>query len=347
VTEINIEGITGQSTILVGESWEALSARIVPGRTVIISDENVQRLYGNHFPDCPVILIGQGEEHKTLETVQGLYRKLLGLGLDRSGMIVGIGGGIVCDVAGYVAATYLRGVRFGSLATTLLAQVDASVGGKTGVNCDGFKNMVGIFRQPEFVICDLTTLASLPPRELSCGFAEIVKHGAIADADYFTFLERHTDLALTLDPPVMTHVVTRSVEIKAAVVRADETEQGLRRHLNFGHTLGHAYEKTTPFNHGEAVSAGMASAARLSVAQGLLPEADRQRLTALLRAYGLPLAPAAADSRQVLEALAKDKKKEGDQIHFVLLEAIGRAVVRPLPLAELNAFFSASPNRHS
>ena len=339
MSTIEIEGQTGKSTILIGESWEALAQRIVPGRTVIISDENVRRLYGDRFPDCPVVAMGLGEEHKTLATVQAIYRQLLDLGLDRSGMIVGIGGGIVCDVAGFVAATYLRGVRYGSVATTLLAQVDASMGGKTGVNCAGFKNMVGVFRQPEFVICDLSTLASLPSRELHCGFAEIIKHGAIADADYFTFLTHNTAAALSLDAAVMDHIVTRSVEIKAGVVRADETEQGLRRILNFGHTFGHAYEKTTGFNHGEAVSAGMVTAAHLAVQQGLLQPEACDRLTRLLAAYNLPLAADAA-AAQVLEALARDKKKEGGQVHFVLLSAIGRAVVKPFALDDLKTFFN-------
>ena len=335
---IEIDGGTGKSAILIGASWEALEDRILADRTVIISDATVQKLYGERFPLCPVIAMGQGEAHKTLDTVQKIYRQLLDLGLDRSGMIVGIGGGIVCDVAGFVAATYLRGVRYGSVATTLLAQVDASVGGKTGVNCDGFKNMVGVFRQPDFVICDLTTLASLPPRELHCGFAEIIKHGAIADADFFGFLEQNAKAALALDPRVMGEVVRRSVEIKAGLVRADETEQGLRRLLNFGHTFGHAYEITSPCNHGEAVSAGMVTAARLAVGLGLLQPAALERLTRLLSTYRLPLA-AAADPQKVLQALAKDKKKEGRRIHFVLLEAIGRAVVQALSLDELKAFF--------
>jgi 3-dehydroquinate synthase len=232
----------------------------------------------------------------------------------------------------------MRGVHFGFVATTLLAQVDASVGGKNGVNFSGYKNMVGVFNQPEFVICDLDLLKTLPKREVLCGMAEIVKHGAIADADLFAFLEENAQGALELDPVVVERLVYDSVVIKSAVVSRDEKEAGERRKLNFGHTFGHAIEKTSGVPHGEAVSAGMAAAARLSAQKGLLAHAEADRLIALLDRLGLPTRiPAKPES--VLDALRKDKKRKGAGIHFVLLADIGRAVIEEIPLAELDRVF--------
>jgi 3-dehydroquinate synthase len=237
-----VRGSSGSSQLLVGESIDNLSRYIEPLRTIIITDKTVQGLYQDRFPDCPVIAMDQGEKIKTLETVKDLYGRLVELEADRSAFILAIGGGIVCDVAGFVASTYMRGIHFGFVSTTLLAQVDASVGGKNGVNFGGYKNMVGVFNQPEFVVCDLAMLKTLPVREILCGYAEIIKHGAIADARMLDFLETHRDAALDLDQAIVAFLVYRSVEIKAGVVTRDERERGERRKLNFGHTFGHAIE---------------------------------------------------------------------------------------------------------
>ncbi|MDO9262583.1 MAG: 3-dehydroquinate synthase [Desulfosalsimonadaceae bacterium] len=333
---IEIKGITGNSEIVVGERLKNLRAYLPDTPVVIITDEIVAGLYEKDFPAAPIIKIGVGESIKTLDTVGRIYRELIGLSADRSVFLLGIGGGIVCDVTGFVASTYLRGVRFGYAPTTLLAQVDASVGGKTGVNVDGYKNMAGVFSQPEFVVCDPMVLKTLPERELCSGFAEIVKHAAISDADYFTYLEENTANALALDPEVLERIIYDSVIIKAGVVNRDETEKGERRKLNFGHTFGHAVEKTTGLPHGEAVSIGMAVATRLSVAKGLLPPADADRMIDLLLHFHLPTR-IQGDRESILEAMAKDKKRSGDGIHFVLLSAIGQAVVEKISLAELEA----------
>jgi 3-dehydroquinate synthase len=336
MTPVTIQGREGTSTILVGENFDRLAARIPLSQSVLITDPNLWRIYGERFPPCEVIRIGTGEANKTLATVAAIFERLVAMEAQRSTFIVGIGGGIVCDIAGFVAATYLRGVECALVPTSLLAQVDASVGGKNGVNFGGYKNMVGTFRQPAFVLCDPQMLRSLPERELTSGFAEIVKHAAIADAALFAHLESRWQAAMALDPEVINHLVARCVAIKAAVVRRDEHEQGERRKLNFGHTFGHALEKTTGALHGEAVAVGMLIAAALSVQRGLLPPAAYQRLQALLAKLGLPTRMN-FNREAVLEALGKDKKRTGDSVHFVLLRDIGRSVVTEITLPELGA----------
>ena len=339
--KLTISGQTGSSQIRVGEFLDNLADYLPAGRTIIITDDNVERLYGAAFPSREVIPVGQGEAIKTLETVSAIYEQLIAYQADRSVCLLGIGGGIVCDVTGFIASTYLRGVRFGYVPTTLLAQVDASVGGKTGVNFRGYKNMVGVFNQPEVVLCDPQVLKTLPARELACGFAEVVKHAAISDPDYFGFLEQEASRARSLDPEVMTRVVYDSIAIKADVVNRDEREKGERRKLNFGHTFGHAVEKTEGLPHGEAVAIGMMMAARLSQSRHMLDQKSVDRLADLLSAFHLPL-ESRVNSRKITDALARDKKREGDAIHFVLLEALGRAVVQAIPIGELQKLMGLS-----
>jgi len=336
VRVLEIHGSTGNSTILIGESLQNLQDYINSEEVLIITDKNVRRLYSKDFPHYEVIEIGTGEKIKNLDTVQAIYGKLVELEADRSSFIVGIGGGIVCDIAGFVASTYLRGVRFGFVPSTLLSQVDAGVGGKNGVNFGGYKNMVGVFNQPEFVICDMSLLKSLPEREIMCGFAETVKHAVIADADLFSYLEEHYKKALELDTEVVERLVYDSVLIKASIVHRDEKERGERRKLNFGHTFGHAIEKSAGIPHGEAVSLGMVVASALSVRRGLLSEKDMERIEALLKKLKLPTR-LRLDGKGILDALRRDKKRKGDSIHFVLLHGIGNAVVEEIPMKELEA----------
>lgn len=331
---ITIKADSGPSHILIGERLAELQRYVPVEKPVIITDVNVGELYPLGSVAEEVITIGTGEETKTLETVQEIYAQLLSIQADRSSFIVGVGGGIVCDITGLVASTFLRGVRFGFVATTLLAQVDASVGGKNGVNFQGYKNMIGLIHQPEFVICDPELLKTLPRKEIACGLAEIVKHGAIADADLFAYLEQNYTDVLALDSQAIKKLVLASVNIKSAVVSRDETEQGERRKLNFGHTFGHAIEKVAGITHGEAVSRGMAVAAALSVKKGLLTAAEDQRLRALLKKLELPT-HVGSETKAVVNAIAKDKKREGDSIHFVLLNGIGSAIVEKITLAEL------------
>ncbi len=333
---LEINGCTGDSTILIGESLGDLQKYVPSGTPVIITDTNVRNLYEKDFPPFEVIEIGTGEGIKNLDTVHALYEKLMELEADRSSFIVGIGGGVVCDIAGFVASTYLRGVRFGFVSSTLLSQVDASVGGKNGVNFRGYKNMVGVFNQPEFVICDVNLLRTLPEREILCGFAEIVKHATIGDADLFSYLEGQYEKALGLDTQVIEKLVHESVLIKSSVVNRDEKEKGERRKLNFGHTFGHAIEKTTGIPHGEAVSVGMVTASALSVKRGSLQAQDAERIERLLKKLKLPTR-AQFDREKVFDALRKDKKRSGNSINFVLLQGIGNAVVEEISMEELEA----------
>ena len=336
VKTVQVKGRMGETSICVGESIDSLYRYAPIENTVIITDTRVAEIHGNRFPACKTITIGQGEGVKTLDTVERIYQQLLEFGVDRSMFLVGIGGGIVCDITGFAASTYMRGLRFGYVPTTLLSQVDASVGGKTGVNYRGYKNIVGVFNQPNFVLCDLPLLTTLPDHEISSGLAEIVKHGAIADMELFSYLETNAAKVLHLDLKVIEKLVHESIQIKAAVVNRDERETGERRTLNFGHTFGHAIEKTTDFSHGQALSVGMVIASELSVKNGQLKPVDTERLKALLQNLGLPI-QVKIDVERVWDALQKDKKREGADIHFVLLERIGSAVVRRVSIEDLRA----------
>ena len=338
---VHIQGQSGPSDIAVGERIENLPAYLPSGaRCIIVTDANVARLHRHRFPPAEVVTIGTGEKNKTLETVAHIYRELIRLEADRFTFLVAIGGGLVCDTAGFAASTYMRGIPYGFVATTLLAQVDASVGGKNGVNFDGFKNMVGVFNQPRFVICDLNLIKTLPPGELANGLAEIVKHAAIYDSDYFDAIENNVSLIDALNPAFIEELVHKSVLIKSRVVNRDEKEAGERRKLNFGHTFGHAIEKCTGLAHGEAVSVGMVLAARFSQHRTGFPPESRSRLTNLLHRLGLPIElPTAPD--EILTALGKDKKRQGDSVHFVCLERLGCSVVQPISLSDLSTFLTA------
>ena len=331
---LDIYGGSGDSFIHVGETLQNLGKYIPSENIVLITDKNVKRFYEKDFPTHPIITIDTGEKIKTLDTVRRIYEKLVDIGADRSTFIVGIGGGIVCDISGFVASTFLRGVRFGFVSSTLLSQVDASVGGKNGVNFKDYKNMVGLFNQPEFVICDLNLLNTLPKREIMCGMAEIVKHAAIGDAKLFAYLETHYQDALDLDNEVIEKLVYDSIVIKSAIVNQDELEKGERRKLNFGHTFGHAFEKTAGIPHGEAVSVGMVVASQLSSKRGILSIKEAQRIETLLQKIGLPVT-IQTKGKPVLDALKKDKKRKENLIYFVLLNAIGNAVVDEISIAEL------------
>ncbi len=331
---LEIHGSTGDSFIHVGETLRNLGNYIPSENVVLITDNNVKQFYENDFPPHPVITIGTGEKIKNLDTTRDIYEKLVAVGADRSTFIVGIGGGIVCDITGFIASTYLRGLRFGFVSTTLLSQVDASVGGKNGVNFKDYKNMIGVFNQPEFVICDLNLLNTLPEKEVLCGLAEIVKHAVIGDRHLFAYLEAYYQEALALDNDVIGKLVYDSIIIKSDIVNQDELEKGERRKLNFGHTFGHAFEKTTGVPHGEAVSAGIIAASELSLKRGGLPTKDAERIETLLQKIGLPVR-IQAEGKSILDALKKDKKRKGDRIYFVLLNKIGNAFVDQIPIKEL------------
>ena len=277
------------------------------------------------------VLVPDGEMHKDAATLNDLLTRMLELGTERGTLLVALGGGVVGDLAGFAAAIYQRGIPFVQVPTTLLAQVDSSVGGKTGINHPLGKNMIGAFWQPRAVLIDVDCLATLPDRELSAGLAEVIKYGAIRDAAFFEWLEKHLKGLLARDTEALTHAIRRSCEIKAEVVAADERESGVRAILNFGHTFGHAIEAAEGYGnwlHGEAVAAGMVTAAKLSVDRCGLPAADAARLAAVIEAAGLPVAPPSLSLERWLELMHRDKKVAGGLLRFVLLEALGHAVIR-------------------
>ena len=308
-------------------------------RGVIITDTNVEPLYAGALCDAlgkggftaDVLSVPAGEASKSLRQANRLFEKLPSHGLDRQSFIIALGGGVVGDLAGFVAASYLRGLALVQVPTSLLAQVDSSVGGKTGVNLPQGKNLVGAFYQPKLVLADTDTLRTLPERELRRGFAEVINHSAISDAEFFEWLEREYKRVMALDPQAVTHVVRRCCEIKAAVVSADERESGLRALLNFGHTLGHAMETLSDYSgllHGEAISMGMCCGARLSVKRAGLNEAEARRLRDLITASGLPTRLGKAFKLgELLEAARLDKKARDGKLRFVLLKHLGEAFI--------------------
>lgn len=305
-------------------------------RYVIITNPTVHSLHGEVLEksfaalkaEVSVIEIGDGEEHKTLSTVEQAIGEMLAQGCDRKTTVVAFGGGVVGDLAGFTASVYMRGVPLVQVPTTLLAQVDASVGGKTGVNHPLGKNMIGTFYQPRLVWIDTAVLATLPRRELVCGVAEVIKYGVIRDVELFSRLESDLDHLLSLEPPVVQEMVARSCEIKAEIVASDERESGLREVLNFGHTVAHAIEAATDyrrFAHGEAVLLGMLAEAAMAREIGRLSEEDVDRLAALVKRLDAPADVSELTADELLERMAIDKKARGGAIRIVLPAAIGKA----------------------
>ena len=276
------------------------------------------------------VIIPDGERHKTFDTLRMVYGALLSAKIERSTPLIGLGGGVTTDLAGFAAATLLRGLPYFAVPTSLLAMVDASVGGKTGVNHDAGKNLIGAFYQPRAVLIDPRVLATLPPAELRNGLAECIKHDVIRDADGFARLEREMPRLLAGDVDALTALVAHNVAIKAAVVAADPFEKGERAHLNFGHTFGHAIEKVTTYAvpHGEAVALGMCAAMRAAELLGMIDAESARRVVALIAAAGLPTRRAGLKADALIAAMGSDKKIERGRLRFVLTEAIGRVVVR-------------------
>ncbi len=325
---------------------------------VIVSNTSVAPIYAarlqatlqGRYKTIHTIVLPDGESYKNWQTLNLIFDALLGHSCDRKTTLFALGGGVVGDMTGFAAASYMRGVPFVQVPTTLLAQVDSSVGGKTGINHPLGKNMVGAFYQPQLVLCDLGTLATLPARELSAGLAEVIKYGPIADMAFFDWIEANMDALLARDPAALAHAVKRSCEIKAWVVGQDEREAGLRAILNFGHTFGHAIEAGLGYGqwlHGEAVGCGMVMAAQLSQRLGLVDTAFVARLTTLIKKAGLPtVAPALAPTSQAnadryLELMRVDKKAEAGEIKFILINQPGQCLVQSAPDALVREVIAA------
>jgi 3-dehydroquinate synthase len=328
------------SAIMVGARWEAVIKLLPDTGVVILTDDNVREIYGKGFPPFPVISIRPGEESKQLKTVESLCRKLLKKGLDRTGFILAIGGGVVCDIAGFLSSVYLRGIRCGYVSTSLLSQVDASTGGKTGVNLGKVKNIIGTFSQPEFVICDTTMLRTLADDEYSSGLAELIKTGIIGDSELFELVENNVTGILKRDRYLMARLVARSVKFKGSVVAEDERESDLRRILNFGHTFGHAFELYLSVKHGFAVAAGIEIATAFSQKKGYLSIDEEKRIADVLKRYKLTSQlniPVSAMENLIMH----DKKKSGNDIHFVFTAGIGKALTVKVPAGELIEFYKS------
>ncbi len=308
-------------------------------RVAIVTNSTVAPLYLQQLSEAlrsvgvePVsIVLADGERYKDWATLNRIYDALIEGRCERKTTLIALGGGVVGDLAGFAAATYMRGIPFIQVPTTLLAQVDSSIGGKTGINHPLGKNMIGAFYQPRLVLADTAVLATLPPRELSAGLAEVIKHGLVRDEGFVAWLEQNVEKLLACDAQALAHAVRRCCEIKAAVVAEDEREAGVRALLNFGHTFGHAIESSLGYGkwlHGEAVAAGMAMAADLSCRMGFIAQADVDRVIALLKRARLPTAQPGIAPGRLLESMAADKKTEAGKLRFILLDRIGAASIR-------------------
>lgn len=327
------------SGVYIGSVEQLLSQLLPKRRVIVITDSNVDRCHSALISSYEHIIIGLGEQAKNLTTLEKVYTQLMEMGADRSTFLLGIGGGIVTDITGFVGATYMRGVDFGFIPTTLLAMVDASVGGKNGVNIGGFKNMVGTFLQPNFVICDTAKLSTLSDREFAAGVAEIIKAAVIADPKLFELLESADFATLRSDNELLARVVEASLKVKIDVVAADERESGLRRVLNLGHTLAHAIEKSTRVcNHGEAVAVGLCCVAAVAERMGKLSAEERLRIESLCARYNLPT-ELPEPIEKLLKAIRKDKKREGDKLHLILPTAIGAVEDLALGFDEVEKLF--------
>jgi 3-dehydroquinate synthase len=331
--------LIGEQLLNAASTWadlpKASAALIVTNDTVgPIYSERLQAALAPLYKHVHTVALPDGESHKDWQTLNLIFDELLGQGADRQTVLFALGGGVVGDMAGFAAACYMRGVPFVQVPTTLLAQVDSSVGGKTAINHPIGKNMIGAFYQPQRVVCDLDTLQTLPQREMSAGLAEVIKYGPIADMQFLDWIDSHLDALLARDPKALAHAVKRSCEIKAWVVGQDEREGGIRAILNFGHTFGHAIEAGLGFGewlHGEAVGCGMVMAAHLSLRLGLVDEAFVSRLTGLIERAGLPTVGPKLGADVYLHHMRVDKKAQAGEIKFVLIDTPGSATVRGAP----------------
>ena len=339
---LNIPGF--RSEILVGVNWESVIRLLPDSGVVIITDDNVRALFGDKFPKVPTFTVAPGETSKKLKIIEHLAEKLLEAGIDRNGFILAIGGGVVCDLAGFLASIYMRGIRCGYVSSTLLSQVDASTGGKNGVNLGGTKNMLGNIRQPEFVICDPAMLLTLTVQEFLSGLSELIKTAIIGDKELFDIIDRSYKEIMDRDMELLSVLVAKSVKFKASVVSEDEKETGMRRILNFGHTYGHAIEMQKSIKHGFAVASGMELATVFSFEKGYINLDEKERIINILNRFGL-LEDHNITLKQLEKPILHDKKKMGTEINFVFTEGIGKAIVKKVPVGELLDFYNRFINK--
>ena len=329
--EIKITTDKTGSIVKIGESIENINNYASVENTVVITDENVNRLYSALFNKYRTIVIGTGEEIKNISTVEYIIKKLIELRCDRKTFILGIGGGVVSDIAGFAASIYMRGLSFGFISSSLLSQVDASVGGKNGVNIDGIKNMIGTINQPEFVICDHKMLKTLTDDEYINGMAELIKTSCLENNDLFQFISDNKEKLLQRDEDVISEAVYKSVKFKASIVEEDEKETGIRKILNLGHTLGHGIEKVKSMKHGFAISIGISFALYISRDLGLLDISLEREIVNILKYFGLPTKLADKQNiHEIIDAIQIDKKRDTAGVDFVLLNGIGGSIIKKI-----------------
>ncbi len=331
---------------------DALHGLGIRGRIAVVTHPKINLLYGGKVRKSlkksgyrPLMIeIPAGERYKTLRQIGRIYDHLIENRFERRDALLALGGGVVGDMCGFAAATYLRGIDFVQCPTTVVAQVDASIGGKTGVDHPQGKNLIGAFHQPRLVCSDPTVLKSLPKREYRAGLAEVLKYGVIADEDFFSYLEKNVAKILALDPDAIVHCINRSSAIKAEIVEKDERESGLRKILNYGHTMGHAVETLggyRRYRHGEGVAIGMACASRLAHRLGLLKKQDLDRQIALIKAFGLPVDLPSFKAADILNVMSRDKKVVDGELYFVLPKKIGAVQTRSVSRMELKGFLAS------
>jgi 3-dehydroquinate synthase len=323
---------SSKTTCYFDASFAQIGNLVEKDRSVFITDQHIFEHHKKNFKGTKLIQIRPGESFKVQSTVDQITDQLIGFGADRKTTIIGVGGGVVTDITGYVASVYMRGVPFGFVPTSILGMVDASIGGKNGIDVGQYKNMVGVIRQPGFLFYDVSLLQSLPAEEWVNGFAEVIKHAAIKDAGLFRDLEKNSISSYRKNKKALTDLIRKNVMIKSAVVRKDEFEGSERRLLNFGHTLGHAIENVYHLPHGHAISIGIKAACLIS--EEMLNFKETARVTSLLQQYGLPI-DLPVDFGKVVEIMRMDKKKTRDIMHYVLLEKLGKAVIKPIPMHHL------------
>jgi 3-dehydroquinate synthase len=328
VTEFHFDG-----------SYTSLRKIVDQKTTVIITDSNIFSRHEKKFRNWNVIVLKPGEEYKIQATVDSVIDQLIQMQVDRNYTLVGVGGGVVTDITGYVASIYMRGIRFGFVPTSLLCMVDASIGGKNGIDVEAYKNMVGTIRQPSFILHDASFLSTLPEKEWQNGFAEVIKHACILDAAMFRLLAAQTPKDFMPGKKLLADLVTRNAMLKIRVVQKDEFEKGLRRLLNFGHTLGHALENQYELSHGQAVSIGITYACEVS--EAVMGFRDKEKVVAMLEKYGLPTY-AKFDRQKVFNVLKMDKKREKNEIHYIVLEKIGRALAKPIAIKKLESIITGA-----
>jgi 3-dehydroquinate synthase len=319
-----------------GADFSYLEKLVPKEKTILVTDEHVFSGHKKKFKDWNTIVLKAGESYKVQQTVDVVIDQLIAMGADRSSFMVGVGGGVVTDITGYVAGVYMRGIRCGFVPTSLLAMVDASIGGKNGIDVGLYKNMVGLIRQPSFLLFDPSLLKTLPIAEWQNGFAEIIKHACIKDAAMFAHLEQHSLKTYQKNEKLLSALIERNALLKTGVVVKDEFEKGDRKLLNFGHTLGHAIENMYELSHGQAISIGMTYACVLS--QQLSGFNETERVVNLLNKYGLPTW-AKFSSKKALKVLQKDKKQAGGTMSYILLEKTGKGIIKPIPMDQLQTLF--------